>query len=172
MTTARSAYNPRDVINAPEIKAGIAARSLERGDPPEIAAWLGNHFYRHVIGNFSAPAPAVARIKHWREIASRYPQDVPEWARKTIERMQRQPADANTKAWWIAPASEPLLALEARLVEFLHSRTGTALEGKLQRINCPQALARWALEHLAFAQKRERGLFSPDHRRARAICRI
>ncbi len=55
------------------------------------------------------------------------------------------------------PDSAPLLALESRLLEFLSTRRGTALEGKLQRINCPQALARWTLEHLAFARKSESG---------------
>jgi len=159
MNSPQRAYKPRDVINAPEIKARIAARSAGRGDNDEIAAWMGNHFYRHVIGNFNADPPALQPIRHHSEIEAKYQISAPEWAHKAIERLKRQPppAPGQTLGWWIEPDSEPLLALETRLVEFLHSRCGTALEGKLQRINCPQALARWTLEHLEFAQKRERG---------------
>jgi len=152
-------YQARDVINAPEIKARIAARSAERGDPADIAAWMGNHFYRHIIGNFSAPPPAVQRIRHWREIETRMPDPAPDWAHKALARLQEH--SAPHPVWWIEPDSRALLALETRLLEFLYSRRGTALEGKLQRINCPQALARWALEHAQFTQKRELGLF--DH---------
>lgn len=50
-----------------------------------------------------------------------------------------------------------MLALENRLVEFLSTRKGTSLEGKLQRVNAPQALARWTLEHLSFQQKQNSG---------------
>jgi len=161
MSSPSRAYQPRDVINAPEIKARIAARSAGRGDNAEIAAWMGNHFYRHVIGNFNADPPALQPIRHWSEIEAKYPFSAPEWAHKAIERLKRQPPapdPGQPLGWWIEPDSAPLLALETRLLEFLHSRRGTALEGKLQRINCPQALARWTLEHLEFAQKRERGL--------------
>jgi len=167
MTSSHRTYHPRDVINAPEIKARIAERSAERGDSAEIAAWMGNHFYRHVIGNFNADPPAVQPLHHWSELEVKYPFSAPDWAHKALGRLKRQTAAAVPSApnqarpvlgWWIEPDSAPLLALEARLVEFLNSRQGTALEGKLQRINCPQALARWTLEHLEFAQKRERGL--------------
>ncbi|MBF3411152.1 hypothetical protein ACGY7B_26235 [Burkholderia pseudomallei] len=50
-----------------------------------------------------------------------------------------------------------MLALEARLVEFLESRAGTPLAGKLDRINCPQALALWEQEHARMAARIERG---------------
>ncbi|MEO9102121.1 MAG: hypothetical protein ABI256_06465, partial [Rhodoferax sp.] len=62
-----------------------------------------------------------------------------------------------TGLWWIDPQSEPLLAIEERLLEFLGSRAGTSLEGKLMRINCPQALARWEAEHAAFHAKATAG---------------
>jgi len=160
MASPHRAYQPRDVINAPQIKARIAARSAARQDNAEIAAWMGNHFYRHAIGNFTAEPPAVQPIRHWREIETRIPTPAPDWARKARERLQGQSlADPQALlGWWIEPDSEALLALEARLLEFLHARRGTALEGKLQRITCPQALARWTLEHLEFTQKRARGL--------------
>jgi len=160
------AYQPRDVINAPDIKAAITRRSTARGDSAEIAAWLGNHFYRHIIGNFQADPPAVQSVQHWSELKAKYPSNAPAWMDKTLERFkQRQSQEQNGKmplAWWIEPDSQALLTLEARLLEFLHSRQGTPLEGKLQRINCPQALALWTLEHLEFTRKQEAGIF--EHR--------
>ena len=65
---AASAYKARDVVNAPAIKERIKIRSAERGDAPDIAAWLTNHFTRHVIGNVQAEAPAVQRIDNGREL--------------------------------------------------------------------------------------------------------
>ncbi|RBJ62844.1 hypothetical protein C3L29_041840, partial [Pseudomonas sp. MWU12-2534b] len=47
---------------------------------------------------------------------------------------------------WIDPLEPQLLHQEAVLVEFLTSRRGTALEGKLHRITCPPALALWEKE--------------------------
>jgi len=167
MSSSPRPYQPRDVVNAPDIKAAIARRSAERGDSEAITAWLSNHFYRHIIGNFQAEPPAVQPIHHWGEFEAKYQFYAPDWAHKMLERLKdRQsahlpfapnPADTPPLAWWIEPDSQPLLTLEARLLEFLQSRQGTALEGKLQRINCPQALARWTLEHLEFARKQECG---------------
>jgi len=51
---SHSSYQPRNVFNAPVIKEHIARRSARRRDPADIAAWLLNHFYRHIIGNFTA----------------------------------------------------------------------------------------------------------------------
>ena len=65
---AASAYKARDVVNAPAIKERIKARSTERGDTADIAAWLTNHFSRHVIGNVQADAPALQRIDSAREL--------------------------------------------------------------------------------------------------------
>ncbi|MFG0676788.1 hypothetical protein [Delftia sp. WSY_7] len=164
--TAASAYRPRDVVNAPDIKQRIRERSAARGDSQEIAAWLANHFYRHVIGNLDADPPAVQPISTQAELLRLHRRTEPAaWA---LERLRahaaRQPplqdspgAGASAPLWWVEPDSAPLLALESRLLEFLSTRRGTALEGKLQRINCPQALARWTLEHLAFTRKSESG---------------
>ncbi|KAF1050704.1 hypothetical protein [Delftia sp. CH05] len=164
--TAASAYRPRDVVNAPDIKQRIRERSAARGDSQEIAAWLANHFYRHVIGNLDADPPAIQPISTQAELLRLHRRTEPAaWA---LERLRahatRQPplqdspaAGASAPLWWVEPDSAPLLALESRLLEFLSTRRGTALEGKLQRINCPQALARWTLEHLAFARKSESG---------------
>ncbi|WP_205185744.1 hypothetical protein, partial [Burkholderia sp. LMG 13014] len=55
------------------------------------------------------------------------------------------------------PADPHLLALETTLVEFLESRKGTGLEGKLDRVNCPQALAMWEREHAEMAARISRG---------------
>lgn len=66
--TAASAYRPRDVVNAPDIKQRIRERSAARGDSQEIAAWLANHFYRHVIGNLDADPPAVQPISTQAEL--------------------------------------------------------------------------------------------------------
>ncbi|MFG0642234.1 hypothetical protein [Delftia sp. WSY_22] len=163
---AASAYRPRDVVNAPDIKQHIRERSAARGDSQEIAAWLANHFYRHVIGNLDADPPAVQPISTQAELLRLHRRTEPAaWA---LERLRahaaRQPpphespaAGASAPLWWVEPDSAPLLALESRLLEFLSTRRGTALQGKLQRINCPQALARWTLEHLAFARKSESG---------------
>ncbi|MEO8248994.1 MAG: hypothetical protein ABI589_06460 [Burkholderiales bacterium] len=232
--SAAPPYAPRDVINAPAIKRAIEARSRERSDAPDIAAWLLNHFYRHVVGNLAAPAPAVQAVESV-ENARRlhHPASVPDWALKRLSQansaaknndangsddgnqgarsrddksffanrdarksdnhrdtvgnpsgdaglddthgltgdathsvghdvarnaMHDDKHDAHNNApksglWWIDPQSEPLLALEQRLLEFLGSRAGTALEGKLIRINCPQALAQWEAEHAAFAAR-------------------
>lgn len=164
--TSASAYRPRDVVNAPDIKQRIRERSAARGDSQEIAAWLANHFYRHVIGNLDADPPAVQPISTQAELLRLHRRTEPAaWA---LERLRahaaRQPplhespaAGASAPLWWVEPDSAPLLALESRLLEFLSTRRGTALQGKLQRINCPQALARWTLEHLAFARKSESG---------------
>ena len=153
---------------------------VARGDSQEIAAWLANHFYRHVIGNLDADPPAVQPISTQAELLRLHRRTEPAaWA---LERLRahaaRQPpphespaAGASAPLWWVEPDSAPLLALESRLLEFLSTRRGTALQGKLQRINCPQALARWTLEHLAFARKRKRLGRAPARRRASAAAR-
>ena len=164
--TAASAYRPRDVVNAPDIKQRIRERSAARGDSQEIAAWLANHFYRHVIGNLDADPPAIQPISTQAELLRLHRRTEPAaWALERLRAhaacqppLQDSPAaGASAPLWWVEPDSAPLLALESRLLEFLSTRRGTALQGKLQRINCPQALARWTLEHLAFARKSESG---------------
>ena len=153
---AASAYKARDVVNAPAIKERIKARSAERGDAPDIAAWLANHFTRHVIGNVQADAPAVQRIDNGRELQELVGRkEPPAWAQ---ERLAKKASGFDLPdLWWVDPDSPTVLALESRLVEFLSTRKGTSLEGKLQRVNAPQALARWTLEHLSFEKKQNSG---------------
>lgn len=148
-----SAYAARDVINAPAIRRAIERRSQARNDPPEVRTWLLNHFYRHAVGNLIAPAPAllaVSSLDHARSLF--HPGTVPDWVGARYK--QGLPTEL---LWWLDPDGPDLLAMEARLVEFLESRQGTSLEGKLMRVNCPQALARWALEHAAFEAKAAAG---------------
>ena len=155
-STAANAYQARDVVNAPAIKQAIAERSSARGDTPEVAAWLANHFCRHVIGNLQADAPVVQRIADARELQELLGRkQAPAWA---LERLAKKAAGFELpELWWIDPDAPAVLALENRLVEFLSTRKGTSLEGKLQRVNAPQALARWTLEHLAFEKKQSSG---------------
>ena len=157
MTTAfrpRSAYAPRDVVNAPLLKTSITQRSKQRGDSADVSAWLANHWYRHLVANFYAEPPAVVRIETLEQARELFPLNpVPEWAAKRL----RASSQSSPTLWWVAPQSAPLLALEAKLLEFLGSRSGTALEGKLQRVNAPQALAMWAAEHAAFEARAAAG---------------
>jgi hypothetical protein len=141
----RSTYAPRDVVNAPAIKASITQRSALRGDAADVNAWLLNHFYRHVIGNLHAPAPQLQAIESLDE-AKRLlgSTNTPQWI------SQRLKQRTETPLWWIDPVGTTLLEMETRLVEFLNSRHGTSLQGKLMRVNCPQALALWRSEHAAF----------------------
>ena len=165
-----SAYQARDVVNAPAVKERIQARSAERGDPPEITAWLTNHFVRHVIGNLPAQAPAVQHMADaaaLQALLGRKP--APAWA---LERLAKQAAGfALPDLWWVEPDAPAVLQLETRLVEFLSTRKGTSLEGKLQRVNAPQALARWTLEHLAFEKKQNSAGWNTANRPCAACCR-
>ena len=161
---APSAYKARDVVNAPAIKQRIRERSEQRGDAPEVTAWLLNHFCRHVIGNVactpqtdpSTPAGPVQRLADSNALQERLGRkEAPAWA---LERLRKKAEGVDLPdLWWVEPDSPAVLALETRLVEFLSTRKGTSLEGKLQRVNCPQALARWTLEHLAFEKKQSNG---------------
>ncbi|WP_417283455.1 hypothetical protein [Comamonas sp.] len=155
-TAAASAYQARDVVNAPAIKQAIAQRSAARGDAPEVSAWLANHFYRHVIGNLQAEPPVLQRIANAHDLQQLLGrQEAPAWA---LERLGKKAMGIDLPdLWWIEPDAAMVLALETRLVEFLSTRKGTSLQGKLQRVNCPQALARWTLEHLAFQKKQSTG---------------
>lgn len=51
----KSAYGARDIVNAPALKQAIARRSVQRGDAPDVAEWLANHFFRYAVGNLEAP---------------------------------------------------------------------------------------------------------------------
>lgn len=155
---ARSMYGARDVVNAPAIRSAIERRSRARNDPEEVGAWMANHFYRHVVGNLQASAPVVQAVTQ-REQAQALlrPAAVPPWALARLDGAQRHGAEPATPLWWIDPEAEAVLALEARLVEFLLSRAGTALQGKLQRVTAPQALAQWEAEHAAYEAKAAAG---------------
>ena len=154
--TQASAYQARDVVNAPAIKQRIRTRSEARDDSREITDWLTNHFYRHVVGNLAADPPAVQPISDLPMLEQLCaPHTPPSWA---VERLRKLQAGIPLPTlWWIDPDATSVLGLESKLVEFLSTRKGTSLEGKLQRINCPQALARWTLEHLAFEYKQQSG---------------
>lgn len=156
---ARSMYGARDVVNAPAIRSAIERRSSERRDPEEVRAWLANHFYRHVVGNLQAPAPVLQAITQREQARTLlHPAPVPPWALARLGDAPRaRQAGPDIPLWWIDPAADAVLALETRLVEFLLSREGTALEGKLQRVTAPQALALWAEEHAAFEAKAAAG---------------
>jgi hypothetical protein len=157
-STVKLGYAPRNALNADELKAGIAARSRARGDGDDIRAWLLNHFYRHVVANF-VPARVIASLDDARRALA--PAPVPAWvvARfgAVADSRGAQPAAELAPVVWVDPAEPSLFALEARVVEFLESRAGTSLAGKLDRINCPQALALWEEEHARIAARVERG---------------
>ncbi|WP_374351517.1 hypothetical protein [Chitinimonas sp.] len=151
---AASSYGARDVVNAPSVRQAIERRSQARGDPEEVRAWLLNHFFRHLIGNFQAAVPALEQLRSEERARALFaPAPVPDWVARRL-----QPKQGNGAAmWWLVPDSEALLALEQRCVEFLLARQGTALAGKLMRITAPQALQRWAAEHAAFQARAAAG---------------
>lgn len=167
-----SAYAPRNVLNAPEIKNAIQTRSEKRQDSDEIKAWLGNHFFRHVVANFVSNPPEMLEIKTLEQ-AKDYDKNVhlPAWLLKNLSPSSKSNQHSiktssgfDQKIWWIDPSGSLLLQLEQRLLEFLSSRQGTSLEGKLERVNCPQALAIWSAEHTKFENSHLSGWreHSPD----------
>jgi len=167
----KTAYAPRNALNADALKAGIAARSQARKDAPEVAAWLLNHFYRHLVANFE-PARMIETLDEAK--AALHPEPLPEWAAARLEHALRTAKETTTTPQaplvWIDPADPQLRLLEHRLVEFLVARKGTALEGKLERINCPQALALWEKEHAEIAAKIERGWRQSHPEALRPVC--
>ena len=155
---SHAVYLARNVVNAPDLKARIAQRSQQRGDSEEISAWLQNHFYRYLVGNFHAPPPALQPLLTPQDLQLRYRSGPPAWAMAVVAKAAANAKEGSEPAlWWVSPSDETVLALEARLLEFLQSRQGTSLEGKLTRINCPQALERWAQEHQAFETRQLAG---------------
>lgn len=137
-------YAPRNLLNADELKRGITQRSQGRGDEDAVQGWLLNHFYRHLVGNFE---PA-RRIQTLEDACAALGTDTPPaWVSGYFDSAAKaQPEDAAKAVAtlvWVDPQEPLLLQQELQLVEFLTSRKGTALEGKLERITCPQALALW-----------------------------
>ncbi|MDR1274976.1 MAG: DUF1266 domain-containing protein [Candidatus Accumulibacter sp.] len=155
--SGKSGYAPRNALNAEALKSDIFARSAARGDAQELREWLTSHFFRHVVGNFE-PATPVASFED--ALARLAPAPPPEWVARFFAAIEQ--GETRAPLVWIDPAAPELLQLESRLVEFLASRRGTALEGKLMRVNCPQALALWEKEHAAIAEKRARGWRQSD----------
>ncbi|MBL3961075.1 MULTISPECIES: hypothetical protein [Burkholderia] len=169
-TVAALAYRPRDVVNAPDIKAAIASRSAARGDPAEIRAWLGNHFFRWVVGAFEQAQP-LASLADYRALAGA-DRPAPEWL---VRRFRAQPASATPTTsgaaadaalppaaeraplYFIDPEHMLLIDRERVLVEFLRSRAGTRLAQKLQRITCAMALDMWEREHQRMQARRDKG---------------
>ena len=154
MAASKLGYAPRNALNADALKAAIAARSRTRGDNDAVRAWLLNHFYRHLVANFE-PARPIESIDDARDALG--DTSMPAWVHARFGTPQKASDNAPAPVVWVDPAAPELLALEARLVEFLESRTGTSLDGKLDRINCPQALALWEKEHARIAARIERG---------------
>ncbi|MBK5554204.1 hypothetical protein JFU49_28575 [Pseudomonas sp. TH03] len=148
-----SGYAPRNALNASELKRGIAERSKARGDAPEVGKWLLNHFYRHLVGNFQ-PARRILTLEQAAEALGTEPSS---WVARHLSDAGKDSQQALAPLVWVDPQQAPLLAQEALLVEFLTSRQGTALAGKLDRINCPQALALWQKEHAQMAARVEQG---------------
>jgi hypothetical protein len=149
---ATAVYLPRDVVNAPDVKAAIARRSAGRGDDADMTAWLLNHFFRWAIGSFEHVTPVQSVGDYLAATGTGKP--VPEWLVKVL---QPRPGAAPTPHWCLDPDHLLLIERERVLVEFLRSRRGTRLEQKLQRINCFMALAMWEQEHQRMQARRSKG---------------
>ncbi|MFC7421390.1 hypothetical protein ACFQNF_16110 [Iodobacter arcticus] len=119
-----------------------------RNDKPEITVWLMSHFYRWLIGSFDVATPVLSANQYL--LLSGEP--TPEWL---IQRFDS--ATTPTPCFYIHPQQPLLLERERRLVEFLNSRQGTPIEGKLQRINCIHAFSLWEKEHAQIQDRQRRG---------------
>ncbi len=138
-------YAGRNVLNAESVKLGIISRSTARDDPAEIHQWLCNHWYRYLIGNFVTAEPDLQRVHNTAQGKTLLnTETLADWVAPAIE---------SGEVWWLNPAATEAIDLEQTIVEFLGSRVGTALEGKLSRINCMQALAEWRKEHVQLQAK-------------------
>lgn len=149
---AGHSYGARDVANAPAIKAAIANRSAQRGDAPDMAAWLASHFFRFVVGNLQADAPAMVRLDTLATAHSKLGSHIPVWIDRRLNNGGKD-GIPQEPIWWIDADSPAVREVEQRLLEFLATRTGTPLEGKLMRVNAMQALAQWQAEHQAMAAR-------------------
>ena len=154
--TQPQTYAARDVANAPEIKAAIAQRSAARGDSAEVAQWLASHFFRYVVGNAQLAAPAMQALDSLATAQAKLGNQVPAWIQNRLNDGGKGGIPPAT-IWWIDADSAAVREVEQRLVEFLNTRAGTALAGKLMRVNAMQALAQWQAEHRAFEAKQLAG---------------
>lgn len=151
-TPRAGAYAPRNLLNAEALKRCLEQRSQARGDEAPVRSWLLNHFYRQLVGNFEP----VHRVHSLEQAATLLQgQAVPAWVGRHLE--QAAKADGAVTLAWLDPEHPAVLEQEAMLVEFLAARKGTALDGKLERINCPQALALWHQEHARMAARQAQG---------------
>ena len=152
-------YQPRDVVNAPQIKAAIEARSAARGDASEVHQWLRSHFFRWVVGSFDHAIALHGPADYQRAAGAQA--ELPPWLRKRW--LRGSPAQTTDAAAPVPPCyhidpEHPLLVDRERvLVEFLQSRAGTRHAGKLNRISCFTALALWEEEHRRMQTRRNRG---------------
>jgi len=141
-------YLPRNVVNAPALKASIATRSTARGDDAAVAAWLTNHFFRWLIGSFEPAVP----IRSLDDCASLFgPQGPPAWL------VAQAQANRLPECCYIDPEHALLLDKERVLVEFLNARKGTRLADKLQRITCKMAFEMWERDHRRMQVRRGKG---------------
>jgi hypothetical protein len=155
-------YAGRNALNADELRVSIEARSLARDDAPDIRSWLLNHFWRHVVANFE-DVSFIETMDDARRVLRNVA--APEW----LARRFAEGAPNGVPLVWIDPNGAALLELENRVVEFLSSRKGTPLEGKLVLVNCPQALALWEKEHAEMQTRIERGWRKSDDRALRTV---
>lgn len=154
--TQPQTYAARDVANAPALKAAIAQRSAARGDSAEVAQWLASHFFRYLVGNAPLQAPAMQALGNLAQAQAKLGQQVTVWIQHRLNDGGKG-GIPQSPIWWIDPSSAPVLEAEQRLVEFLNTRAGTPLAGKLMRVNAMQALAQWQAEHQAFEAKQLAG---------------
>ncbi|MEE7548689.1 hypothetical protein HF319_18165, partial [Xanthomonas sp. Kuri4-1] len=150
---ANAPYRPRNVVNAPALKQALLARSRERGDPPQLTAWLCNHFRRGLIGGFPHVLPVIGAAD-WQRLLPAEP--VPAWLGRS-----------ELPCVFIDPQHPQLHVLEQRLLEFLHAARNGPLAAKLHKITYAQALQRWHAAHARMRHQRQRGEFES---RPRALC--
>lgn len=144
---SHDSYKPRNIINAPDIKAAILQRSQQRNDSDAIQRWLINHFYRWTVGNF----PEVTSVSSVVDYATCFGTDatIPDWLASQLS--------GDTIFFYLNPQHPQLLAKERDLVEFLVCQATTRLANKLQRINCFTALAMRKAEHKKMQQRQKQG---------------
>lgn len=142
-TTDSLRYRPRDVINAPQLRDALVQRSRRRGDPAAVSQWLGNHFWRAMIGSFPNALP-VTGAAGWRSCFPGSP--MPDWF-----------ALVDSEQWYIDPQHPRLLEIEQRIVEFLRFKVQQGEARKLPRISCEQALRAWQQAHARLQQARLQG---------------
>jgi len=152
------AYAPRNAINAEAVKAAIDARSKARGDPDPVRAWLVNHLFRHAVSNIAAVS--VTSAAQARDLLGAEPA----WLAARLD------APGPVPIVWVDPIGPELLEVEAQVLEFLRSRGGTRLDGKLELVNCPHALAAWAVEHERMAEYMRRGWRRSHPQALRQVC--